>query len=221
MRKWINLVENKREPLEEKGLGHLAAAAALAGGGYQVGKDLNLPDVDPMPRIVVIPDSDGPPLDDSTLKLHTPSKTPSENINEATKLLALTIWGEGRSGGPDAMRAVAHVIVNRVHSDRAFGDTVKDVVWKRKAFSCWNHGDPNREAMKRIPSLSPQHLSKKRWIEAVDIARRVLSGEDQDPTNGALFYHTEAMGKPYWVSDNMKPIAHIGDHLFYRTDAKS
>lgn len=215
MRKYITLLEEAS--LEEAKLGHVAAAAALAGTmGYHMGKT-DTPIEDPLPQIVIT-GMEGDSLTDEPAR---PKKKLSKQ-DEAIRLLALTIWGEARSDGPSAMRAVAHVIINRMESERNFGNTIKDVVWKRKHFSCWNEGDPNREAMKRIPKLSEEHPSKQRWYEAVRIASNIIKGRDnQDPTNGALFYHTKGMGMPYWVTPDIKPVAQIGSHLFYQNDAKA
>lgn len=199
-----------REILEEKlgKYGQLAAAAALAGTiGHGIGRGEAEA---PLPQIIYTTADDPTPLSDK-----------KADMSEATKLLALTIWGEARSDGPEAMRAVGHVVINRIRSPRAFGKNIKEVVWKRKAFSCWNAGDPNRESMKKIASLPETHPSKVRWNQAVKIAQDITSGRSKDPTNGALFYHTKAMGLPYWVSKDMKPIATIASHLFYKTDAKA
>jgi spore germination cell wall hydrolase CwlJ-like protein len=217
MRKHIDLLNEAA--LEEKKIGHIAAAAALAGTmGYHIGKSQEVTEP-PLPQIIITGMDDGPPIDDS--EEAKPNKKLSKQ-DEAIRLLALTIWGEARSDGPSAMRAVAHVIMNRLESERAFGNSIKDVVWKRKHFSCWNQGDPNRKAMTLIPKLPDTHPSKQRWYEAVKIARNIIKGRDkQDPTNGALFYHTKQMGTPYWVTPDIKPVARIGGHLFYQNDAKA
>lgn len=188
MRKWIDIASE--DVLEEKlgKLGALAAAAAMLGGSH-------------LPK-------ESPPA---------PIEAPvNAEEQEAVRLLALTMWGEARGDGPQSMRAVGHVIMNRVKSPR-FGDTVKDVVWKRKAFSCWNENDPNRASMSNLSSMPSQSLDRVRWKQAVDIAKQIMAGKSQDPTNGAMFYHTDAI-KPYWVSDDMEPSAKIDDHIFYVTD---
>ena len=57
-------------------------------------------------------------------------------------LLAATTWAEARSEGEEGMRAVAHVIVNRVGP--RFGEDISTVVLAPKQFSSWNLHDPNR-----------------------------------------------------------------------------
>ena len=114
---------------------------------------------------------------------------------EEVRLLAATAWGESRSEGPDGMRAVAHVIVNRVGS--RFGDDLETVIRAPKQFSAWNRGDPNRPLVQNPERYATGGANRATWIEAQDIAREVLSGQSVDPTNGALFYHTRAI-RPWW-----------------------
>lgn len=198
MRDWIEIVETASvEPIEEK-LGKMGglAAAALIGTAGAIPKKAN-------------------PYDEQNV-----AQVQAEiNRQEDLKLLALTIWGEARGDGPEAMRAVGHVIANRMEAER-FGDSVKDVVWKRKAFSCWNPGDPNREAMSNIAQLPKESVDRKRWQQALQISQEILSGRSRDITNGALFYHTKQIN-PYWVEDNAEPTAIIANHVFYDTDKKA
>lgn len=169
-----------------------------------------------------------------------PVITPDPVSQEEAKVLAQTIWGEARSHGDEGMRAVGHVIVNRASAQkpRLFGDGVVGVATKNKQFSCWNHGDPNRDRMEHMADLDRKIRMKttpdgspfdewytkfqqsgegreyKAWVEAKRIAASILAGKSSDPTNGALFYHTTAV-HPKW-SDKMTPIGQIANHIFYR-----
>lgn len=197
MREWIELVESSTvEPIEEKlgKLGGLAAAALLGSVGN-------------IPKQAPIAAPSQAEMQDQARK------------QEDLKLLALTMWGEARGDGPEAMRAVGHVIINRMKSER-FGDSVKDVVWKRKAFSCWNPNDPNRQAMGNIARLPKDSVDRQRWGEALEIAKQIMSGRSTDITNGALFYHTKQIS-PYWVEDDAEPTAMIANHVFYDKDKKA
>src|SRR5688572_26296138 len=49
------------------------------------------------------------------------------------RLLAATVWGEARSESEDGMRAVAHVMVNRIGS--RFGEDLATVILSPKQFS--------------------------------------------------------------------------------------
>ncbi len=134
-------------------------------------------------------------------------------VNEAeVRLLAATAWGEARSEGPEGMRAVAHVIVNRV-GDR-FGENLETVIRAPKQFSAWNRGDPNRPLVQNPERYATGGDNLETWQAAQDIARQVLSGQSVDPTNGALFYHTRAI-RPWW-SRHGQDATVIGAHIFYR-----
>lgn len=138
---------------------------------------------------------------------------PAVVVDEAeVRLLAATAWGEARSEGAEGMRAVSHVIVNRVGS--RFGEDIETVIRAPKQFSAWNRGDPNRRLVQNPERYATRGINRTTWIEAQNIAREVLSGQSVDPTDGALFYHTRAI-RPYW-SRHGEGATVIGAHIFYR-----
>ena len=127
--------------------------------------------------------------------------------------MALTMWGEARGEGEEAMRAVGHVIDNRRRASRADPGFVTDTVSEAFQFSCWNPGDPNRKAMLNVDSLPGDGHDRRMWAAARRIADEILSGRSADPTEGALFYHNETVA-PSW-SRGMMPVRRIGTHLFF------
>jgi len=158
-------------------------------------------------------------------------------------VLAQTIWGEARSHGAAGMNAVGHVIKNRADAHKKmFGNGIKGVATKDRQFSCWNNGDPNQKKMAEIKEIaehirdqtSPDdrpfeewyanlkgtgiYTEYEAWKKATQIARNILQGKSDDPTNGALFYHTTAV-RPNWAK-GVKPIGKVANHLFYRTAAQ-
>ena len=128
--------------------------------------------------------------------------------------MALTMWGEARGGGEEAMRAVGHVIANRRQSGR-HGTFATDTVSEAWQFSCWNPGDPNLRAMQNVQSLPSGSRGHATWRAARRIAGEILAGQSQDPTGGSLFYHAESVA-PAW-SRGIEPVARIGGHLFFLT----
>jgi N-acetylmuramoyl-L-alanine amidase len=128
--------------------------------------------------------------------------------------MALTMWGEARSGGEEAMRAVGHVIDNRRRSG-AHGSYATETVSEAWQFSCWNKNDPNYAAMLNVDGLRPDSEDQLMWLAAKRLAGEILSGQSSDPTGGALFYHTAAVS-PRW-SVGLAPDRVIGGHLFFRT----
>lgn len=157
---------------------------------------------------------------------------------EDVDVLSMTLWGEARGEGESGMRAVAHVIVNRARHNR-WSDTISGVARQDRQFSCWNDDDVNSELMPKMLEFynylkhkpdgwkewyeefkrSPDYPGFQKYLEARQIARDVLENQDDDPTNGAVFYHTSAIS-PYWAR-GQQVVARIGAHQFYRTDAKA
>lgn len=133
-------------------------------------------------------------------------------LNEAeVRLLAATVWGEARSEGEDGMRAVAHVMVNRIGP--RFGEDLSTVILSPKQFSVWNRGDPNRRTVVNLARDPSSVATDPEWLVADQIAREVLGGRSVDPTGGALFYHTRAV-RPRWARVGQGRQT-IGQHIFY------
>ncbi|MFL6844047.1 MAG: cell wall hydrolase [Allosphingosinicella sp.] len=126
--------------------------------------------------------------------------------------MALTMWGEARSGGEEAMRAVGHVIDNR-RKLGTHGRYATETVSEAWQFSCWNRNDPNYRAMLDIDRLRPGSRDQAMWVTARRLAEEILAGRSVDPTGGALFYHTTAVA-PRW-SAGVAPTRLIGGHLFF------
>lgn len=130
-------------------------------------------------------------------------------------IMAKTLWGEARGEGDDGMRAVAHVIKNRVHVAHKngghywWGHSVESVCLKPWQFSCWNSNDSNR---RKILNLThDDHLYKKARAIAMDVLKN-----DADITHGADHYHHRIIF-PRWAQGKT-PVAVIGNHLFYQLE---
>ncbi len=134
-------------------------------------------------------------------------------VNEdEVRLLSATVWGEARSEGEAGMRAVAHVMVNRI--GERFGEDLATVILAPKQFSVWNRGDPNRRLVLGLVRDPDRYVTDAaQWEAAQRIAREVLSGQSVDPTGGALFYHTRAV-RPRWARYGVGRQT-IGAHIFY------
>lgn len=141
----------------------------------------------------------------------SPSVPQVELDETEVRLLAATVWGEARSEGEDGMRAVAHVMLNRI-GDR-FGEDLATVILSPKQFSVWNRSDPNRRIVQNLARDPSRIATDAEWLTAERIAREVLSGQSVDPTDGALFYHTRAV-RPRWARVGQGRQV-IGQHIFY------
>lgn len=133
-------------------------------------------------------------------------------LNEdEVRLLAATVWGEARSEGEGGMRAVAHVMVNRIGP--RFGEDLSTVILSPKQFSVWNRNDPNRRIVQNLARDPSSIATDPEWLVADRVAREVLSGQSVDPTGGALFYHTRGV-RPRWARVGQGRQT-LGQHIFY------
>ncbi|MCX7358433.1 MAG: cell wall hydrolase [Alphaproteobacteria bacterium] len=133
-------------------------------------------------------------------------------LNEdEVRLLAATVWGEARSEGEGGMRAVAHVMVNRIGP--RFGEDLSTVILSPKQFSVWNRNDPNRRIVQNLARDPSSIATDPEWIVAERVSREVLSGQSIDPTGGALFYHTRGV-RPRWARIGQGRQT-LGQHIFY------
>lgn len=170
-------------------------------------------------------------VDEATGLKPTPTTSPKAQIGEvygagydtidnppatdAPEVLLLTAIGYGESRGEckgqgdKCLAAVMHVAMNRLSAGR-WGDTLEDVVFANKQFSALNSGDVNLRLIARM-ALTDGDAD---WQRAKDVARKVLSGEIKDPTQGALFYHERTIS-PKWAKA-MRRVRVIENHVFYR-----
>jgi len=124
--------------------------------------------------------------------------------------LAMNVYYEARGEPLAGQYAVAEVTINRVASAR-YPDTICEVVYQKRwdalrkryvsAFS-WTEFDV-------IP-----HPEGDLWQQAWQVAKTVHSGQQPPALNGAVLYHATYI-KPSW-SRGKRPVARIGDHVFYR-----
>ncbi len=96
--------------------------------------------------------------------------------------------------------AVAQVVVNRAESGR-FPDKVCDVINQPGQFFALSTYHPSRN--------TPM------WRAAIDAARAVLSGQANDVTKGAMFFHT-ASSNPDRFFRTRQRVVQLHDHIFYR-----
>ena len=139
----------------------------------------------------------------------------SEN-QQKERLIAMTIFGEGRSGGEAGMRVIASTIMNRVKMDKGkrWGHGIDGVVFHRLQYSCWNNDDPNRELLRNLAALKPGSPDYIAWTQAKGIAHIAFEGRLKDYAKGATYYHAVTI-KPAWVKE-MKLVMTEYGHSFYR-----
>lgn len=131
-------------------------------------------------------------------------------------VFALVIWREARGEGRDGMRAVAHVIYNRVVASH-LPDQWDDVIEAKWQFSSMTApGDSQLVVWPKQPN--PE------FEDAMQIAELIYMGGDFDITDGAHFYaNLDAVPSTssFWktVANNIAEhpmTVKIGHHTFYK-----
>lgn len=126
-----------------------------------------------------------------------------------------TLFGEARNEPFEAQVAVAWVIRNRAAKPGWWGRGVTGVCLHDRQFSCWNDGDPNRDV---ITAVKPANSKFRRALSIVGL---VMSGDLEDPTDGATHYWTTAKPPyaktwpPTWAG-TLKTTGTHGAHVFQR-----
>lgn len=128
--------------------------------------------------------------------------------------MARTIYGEARGefmkihGGLSSLIAVGNVIFNRFKEKR-FGKTIKEVCQKPWQFSCWNENDPNKRIIENVKS------GEKIFDVCCELAELIVESKCPDITKGSNHYFSKSLKViPFWAKD-IKPVAIIGDHVFF------
>jgi spore germination cell wall hydrolase CwlJ-like protein len=135
--------------------------------------------------------------------------------------VALTAWKEARGDGDMAMRAVMHVIKNRVGAS-GFAHDIHGVVFGKNQFSSMSVvGDPEFNLDPEDDHVSP--LDYQAYLYCREVVESVLNGTDADLTNGAKYYDNPKTATSGWfaraiVSDpiNHPLVATIGKQNFYK-----
>ncbi len=110
------------------------------------------------------------------------------------RLLAATIYGEGRGEPYEGQVAIGAVVLNRVKSPK-FPNTIPGVVYQKGAFDAVADGQIN---------LTPN-------ATAFSAARDAING--WDPSNGSLYYWNPGTATSQWIK--RVPITkRIGRHVF-------
>ena len=106
------------------------------------------------------------------------------------ELMALCLWREARGEGQDGMRAVGHVIKNRVGAP-GFAKTLRGVILGPNEFSSMSVSSDPEYTLQPGPN-DPQ------FAYCQQIAPAILAGNDVDNTLNALFYANEVTMTSGW-----------------------
>lgn len=107
--------------------------------------------------------------------------------------LALCVWKEARGEGLTGMKAVAHVICNRVGGP-GFPATLHDVIYQKNAFTSMSV--PSDPEYNLVPGHTDQvYQLITEWVSKIST--------DLDPTHGALYYANLRNVTSGWFIDHI------------------
>jgi len=141
--------------------------------------------------------------------------------DESLTCLAKNVYFEARNQSIVSQLAVSEVVMNRVQ-DENFPNTVCGVIYEAQ------HSTWYKEKMNKVVPIKnrcqfswycdgkPDEINDQMaWKIAKTVARQVLTGYNENLTNGALWYHAYYVN-PKWAQEKTKTVEHE-DHIFYRT----
>ena len=140
-----------------------------------------------------------------------------DSVDNGT-LLASLIYLEGCNCSKSEKTAIGYSVLNRQRIGGKYGLTLKDVMLKNKAYSCFNWFNNNQSKDIRL-KIGKVERKLGRWEESLDVANCVLSGQCPDPSNGATHYFNPNKVNPYWKNDsNLIRLGRINNskHLFFK-----
>ena len=138
------------------------------------------------------------------------------SVGEDRFCLAQNIYFESGNQPLAGRIAVAQVTINRME-DEQFPDSICGVVYQARMGTNWR-GEiyPLRNKCQFswfCDGKSDTPTDSRTWVEAVWLAGRVIDLYYPDFTEGALWYHSDAV-TPYW-SHQLNRTVTIDNHLFY------
>jgi spore germination cell wall hydrolase CwlJ-like protein len=136
---------------------------------------------------------------------------------------ARTLWQECRGESPDAQRAVAYVILNRLKRGR-WGKTLGAVCLARSQFSAWGPVTPsNSEMLANFRASCALADDDPELLRLADVMKAAMS--EPDPTKGAIYYYNpkDVTHTPTFVTGDASAgvppgifCGQFGHQLFYR-----
>jgi N-acetylmuramoyl-L-alanine amidase len=130
--------------------------------------------------------------------------------DDEQECLARAIYHEARGEDRHGRLAVAHAVLNR-RGQPQFKPTICEVIRQGAAdgsagcqFSWACDGKPGR------PRNEEPHA------ESLALAAEVLAGRTEDPTGGAMWFHTTDTAPPSWTRE-LTRTATFGNHVFYKS----
>jgi len=130
-------------------------------------------------------------------------------------LLARLIFGEAEDQSRKAKVWIAGAVLNRVNA-KAWPNTIHEVILQYKQYDPFRPDDPNFTKT-TDPLENADKLRKAAWGESYEIARGLLSGKIQNPTE-ATHFHGLGLTREWFIKNvvpNGRFLKRIDDTYFY------
>lgn len=134
-----------------------------------------------------------------------PEPRPDINRRDHACLTEAIYFEAGNKGEP-GRRAVAHVILNRLKSNK-FPSSICGVIQEGQSRG-------NCQFSYRCDLDYTRFRYPDQRMRAKATATAVLMGETQDPTGGALFFHADYANPGRWFS-SLQRVGNFGGNIFY------
>ena len=141
----------------------------------------------------------------------SPVELAGAQLAAESQCLAEVMYYEARGEGLAGQKAVAEVVLRRIHN-KNYANTVCGVVHEGV--------QPGRKSGCQFTFACDGSLNHKRdeeaWGQARLLAEKIMSGGVRlgNQTGSAIAYHSVGVSPPW--SENMLRTAQIGNHIFYR-----
>ena len=133
------------------------------------------------------------------------------------EILARTIEAEAGGESKEGKLAVGAVIANRADSTN-YGMDIRGVILRKAQFSPWNAITGYQKGISQAKPMLTEEMKPSK--DSYDAAKKILSGDYEDPTGGAVHYLNPKVGKkPKWYgSFKKRGVKKIGRHEFGNAD---
>ena len=133
------------------------------------------------------------------------------------EILARTIEAEAGGESKRGKLAVGAVIANRADSTK-YGMDIRGVILRKAQFSPWNAITGYQKGISQAKPMLTEKMKPSK--DSYDAAKKILSGDYEDPTGGAVHYLNPKIGKkPDWYgSFKKRGVKKIGRHEFGNAD---
>ena len=156
---------------------------------------------------------------ESMMQLTGAGKYESAEGMSELEILARTIEAEAGGESKKGKLAVGAVIANRASSS-TYGGSIKGAILKKAQFSPWNAYTGYEKGKSQAKPMLTEKMAPSE--DSYEAARKILSGDYVDPTNGAVHYLNPKTSKPDWYDDFKKQdrgTIKIGRHEFGNADS--